>query len=1377
MSAGQAYGSNAVAIEGQVVNFMSKLILKIGPSILIPLLSIVLVSSTTGCGVDHLSVLSQAPVQGAGFQGKVHGGQQPIAGAAIKLWAVGSGGYGSQATNLLSTVVTTSDGSGAAVTAWSVASNVAVFTVANTYTAGQTVTLNNFATSTFFNGQTVTITAATSTQFAVSFTHTDGSATEAGAANISTDTNANASNLYNTMPAGFFTITGDYTCAAGSELLYITASGGNPGGASNNNAIMLATPLGACGTLLSNAATTFITINEVTTAAAAFALGQYFTSIFGNDSTDSFGAPNTPQAQTGISNAFATVNNLVSTSSGTANTLTTLNGSAGTINVIPSYAKLYTIANILAACVNSTSNGSSCSTLFADVTPTNPPGTTSGTATPPTDTLQAAVYMSLNPTSTNTNTSATNITALYGLATGVGAPFTGGSKPTDWTITIQYQDPARAMFYDPKEVAIDSTGNVWAISTSVGSVNGELAELSGSAPGVPLFATNTINGISFATYAPRNVAIDTDDNVWFTTSTNAGYIFEVTPSGTGSYYKTASNYAFWGLAINRNNDVFASGDLTSAPYEVYEFPAGNIANPVEYPVYTGTGICTSSCTNSYLLSQYMAFDTNGNLWMANGQSTTAGSVNDLVQLSGIPSDASIASGCISYPCMLTDITTPTYGAYTTYTGYTAPWSIAATSGGSIWIANAGSTGIYQLPSGSTTGAQYASGISTPQYDAVDGAGNVWVSNNTANLYELNSNGTLISPATGFSGPQSTHPAAGVAIDPSGNVWVASNSTNAPSTIYEIVGVAAPTVTPIARALKFNAVATKPLVDVPSQVGFVTQPADASIGTPITPAITVAIEDSLGNTVTSANNSVTLSIGANPGSGLLSGTLTATAVNGIATFSGLSINAAGTGYTLAATSTGLAGATSGAFTVFNADNRLVFTVSPADSGPGTWISPTVAVSIEDGSGNIVPASNVPISLAIGINPVGGILSGIVSTVTVNGVATFSALNINTLGSGYTLIATTRGLSPVTSPAFNIVTPTANINGFYMVATATVPLTSNSNMSVALANNSINGAYISLNWNTIEPVRGQFDWSQLDAEVALVAAQHKKVSLAVVPGEYTPAWVYQAGAAQFNTIVEPDFPPDFCAPVTLPLPWDSVYLTAWTELINAFGAHYANNPALSLIKVTGVSYRTDETSLPWGTYMNLPPNRVVTSPLTGVSCAMPDDVGQWQADGYTWAKVDNAFQQIVSTFKAAFPNIPLGIMTSTTSFPPLSSDGLTTNSAGYALATTDFFTIGRGLLGTNFVGQNNGLKGTQVDSGVVAFSSTNPTGYQMAQPVTTDPVCVMNGGVTPCPAVPVMQSTMNQAIAAHAHYIEVFYPDVNNPAFQNILIQTYQSLNSQ
>jgi hypothetical protein len=49
--------------------------------------------------------------------------------------------------------------------------------------------------------------------------------------------------------------------------------------------------------------------------------------------------------------------------------------------------------------------------------------------------------------------------------------------------------------------------------------------------------------------------------------------------------------------------------------------------------------------------------------------------------------------------------------------------------------------------------------------------------------------------------------------------------------------------------------------------------------------------------------VTLSLGVNPSGGTLSGTLTVTVVNGVATFSDLAIDRAGVGYTLHATGGG------------------------------------------------------------------------------------------------------------------------------------------------------------------------------------------------------------------------------------------------------------------------------------------------------------------------------------------------------------------------------------------------------------------------------------------------------------------------------------------
>jgi hypothetical protein len=96
--------------------------------------------------------------------------------------------------------------------------------------------------------------------------------------------------------------------------------------------------------------------------------------------------------------------------------------------------------------------------------------------------------------------------------------------------------------------------------------------------------------------------------------------------------------------------------------------------------------------------------------------------------------------------------------------------------------------------------------------------------------------------------------------------------------------------------------------------FLQQPTDTMAGQTIS-AVIVEIVDQFGNVLSDDNSdTITISIGNNPGGGMLSGTLTLTVVNGIATFTDLSIDLVGDGYTLHATTTGLTDADSVGFSI-------------------------------------------------------------------------------------------------------------------------------------------------------------------------------------------------------------------------------------------------------------------------------------------------------------------------------------------------------------------------------------------------------------------------------------------------------------------------------
>src|SRR5213078_5397614 len=177
----------------------------------------------------------------------------------------------------------------------------------------------------------------------------------------------------------------------------------------------------------------------------------------------------------------------------------------------------------------------------------------------------------------------------------------------------------------------------------------------------------------------------------------------------------------------------------------------------------------------------------------------------------------------------------------------------------------------------------------------------------------------------------------------------------------------------------------------TQLAFSVPPTNTAAGASITPAVQVTALDGQGNTATGFTGNVTMALGANPGSGTLSGTTTVAAVAGVATFPGLSINKVGTGYTLTASATGATGTTSAAFTITpGTATQLVFTVQPSATTAGAAITPAVQLTAEDAQGNTVTQFTGNVTVALGTNLGGGTLSG---TTTITAVRS-TRLNSNT-----------------------------------------------------------------------------------------------------------------------------------------------------------------------------------------------------------------------------------------------------------------------------------------------------------------------------------------------------------------------------------------------
>ena len=236
----------------------------------------------------------------------------------------------------------------------------------------------------------------------------------------------------------------------------------------------------------------------------------------------------------------------------------------------------------------------------------------------------------------------------------------------------------------------------------------------------------------------------------------------------------------------------------------------------------------------------------------------------------------------------------------------------------------------------------------------------------------------------------------------------------------------------------------PAASVPDHYEFLVQPSNTSPGGIMFPNIQVRVLDSANNLVLTNNEHISLTIANNPNNGTLSGTdsldlagdedyitilnsVSVTSINGISTFTDISIDSAGMGYTLMAQSgdTSIGTAVSNAFDITptpGVPTQLAFSIQPSNEAFDVVITPTVIVTVLDGNGNVVADANDTVTVSIGNNPNEGSLSGTVTDLLlVNGGAAFNDLSIDSVGSGYTLIATANGLTSAVSEPFDIIDP--------------------------------------------------------------------------------------------------------------------------------------------------------------------------------------------------------------------------------------------------------------------------------------------------------------------------------------------------------------------
>ena len=197
--------------------------------------------------------------------------------------------------------------------------------------------------------------------------------------------------------------------------------------------------------------------------------------------------------------------------------------------------------------------------------------------------------------------------------------------------------------------------------------------------------------------------------------------------------------------------------------------------------------------------------------------------------------------------------------------------------------------------------------------------------------EVSGDGNTVTPASGRTGGDGVMAATLVSTRPGIKQVTASVATDG-----------APVVLSARPTVEFVALQA-------SKVGFTTTSIQATAGATL-PVIEVALQDADGATVRGATSAVTLVLASGPATAELAGTLTVNAVDGVARFSDLRINKAGSGYSLRATSGSLGAATSVTFDVVPAAASVVeLTGLPASMVAGE--TATGSLLLKDAFGNV------------------------------------------------------------------------------------------------------------------------------------------------------------------------------------------------------------------------------------------------------------------------------------------------------------------------------------------------------------------------------------------------------------------------------------------
>ena len=318
----------------------------------------------------------------------------------------------------------------------------------------------------------------------------------------------------------------------------------------------------------------------------------------------------------------------------------------------------------------------------------------------------------------------------------------------------------------------------------------------------------------------------------------------------------------------------------------------------------------------------------------------------------------------------------------------------------------------------------------------------------------------------------------------------------------------------------------------------------------------------------------------------------------------------------------------------------------------------------------------------------------------------------------------------------------------------------NITVSAANYSnpdISGVVVRFKWDNLEQTPNNFDWTFIDNEIANAITYHKKVSLQPLG---VPHWLDSIGAKQYYYIDKNSAHSTYGQVVYNVIPWDSIYVIRYKNLLQHLSLKYSNNSTVSYINAIGVAFSRGL------------PDTVLTDTTLLIQQAF------WTTYNYNADTLGHLMNQITDYYMSLFPSTPLWCSVDYVLFQPSATgqprNYLASIYCNYGIANyPDRF----GLFREDISACNPPSNISSGSQWYIMQQNYCQTGAQMLWSVQDGPTRMNQCGILPNAKTVVLDSAVNKALSFGMRYLEIYGADISDTSLAITIQNTNNKLVSE